>query len=365
MNFSFHTIEFKKTISTKDYSRVFYFLKHHKSKFYPKTDNQATWQSEIFKRLGIRTYLRHDDGEYPYSEIKFVVNPRLLLGDVDYIGIFEPTKESILQFISKMNQCIKKIKLNVLTTYHCGRDREIDCTINDFTISRLDLCVNYSFPTQALADEYLKLMMRGRWFEYLDAKTHYNDIAKRQKKYENAVVLEADSLTISIYSKKAQMLDQINFYKEIPRQAEGLLRFEIQMDQSKVKYLMKKNLCDSLKDFLSQVSDISFYEFRRYMKGLFLKGDYIPMRVAKERVVKAYPEHALEIIEFLKLVSKLRSLDKATAEYDSNGMRYDKILRKLDKLDINPVTLPEDDASELQCHLLPSIPLVLGLLKNG
>jgi hypothetical protein len=365
MLFSFHTITFKKTLSTTDYSRAFYFLKRHKSKFYPTTEDENIWQSDIFGELGIRTYLRHEDGPYPYSEIKFVVNPRLALGDTDYIGIFVPTKDNIRQFLSVMNHCIKKIKLNKLTVYRHGKERADDCTIDDFTISRLDLCVNYPFPTQGVADTYLKLMKRGRWFQYLDEKKPYNEISKRPKKYENAVVLEADSFTISIYSKKAQMLDQIGFFKEIPEAAEGLIRFEIQLEQEKVKRLWNNYSCESLSDFFEQIPEISFSEFRRYMKGLFLKGDYMLFRTAKDRVMKCYPEHAPEIIDFLKLVSQVRSLDEAITEYDTKGLRYDKILRRLNIIKINPVTLPEDDAKEIQYPLLPSIPLILGLLKNG
>ena len=365
MNYSLHTIEFKKTITTNDYSRAFYFLKRHKSKFYPSTKDGRFWQSDIFIELGIRTFLRHDDVQYPYSEVKFVVNPRLALGDTGYIGIFEPSIENIQNFIFVMNNCLKKIKLNRLTEYHCGKEREVKCSINDFTVSRLDLCVNYTFPTQDIADTYLKLMRQGHWYHFLNDKTTYDKVGKRQKKYPNAIVLNAKTFSISIYSKKDQMIDQIHYFKEIPPQAEGLLRFEIQLTQSKINYIMRQNLCDSLSDLLEQISSISFSEFRRYMKGLFLKGDYVTLAKAKAWVTNAYPKHALEIINFLKLVSVRRSLDTAIAEYEAKELRYDKILRRLNKIMVNPVTLTEEDAKDIQCPLLPSIPLVLGLLKNG
>ena len=116
------------------------------------------------------------------------------------------------------------------------------------------------------------------------------------------------------------MQDNIRYFKTIPAEADGLLRFEMQLHPAKLHYLLKKVPGIGLADLLSYTQDLCRMEFERYTKTLFCSGDYYTLNVACELVRKQVPTaQAIKIVQFLKDVSVNKSLYQTIKEYQREG----------------------------------------------
>lgn len=299
----------------------------------------------------------NSDFQYCYHSILLRVNPRILIGNSSYIGIYVNTPSENGRLILALNECLPQIGLTEYFSLELGQP--CLCAIEDFRISRLDLCVNYQFPSAYLLSSYLKLMRRGNRLSFLTEPVIYDSIAKRKLPYKHALFLSASSFDICIYDKAAQMEDNIAFFKEIPPEATGLLRFEIQLRREKLKRALQKSPNTSLLTVLAYTPELCRMEFGRYTKSLFCTGNYYTLQDAKALIVQhETPYSACKKIQFLENVSANRSLEQTIKEYERDDKSCRYLLEGLAKLGINPVTIPEKWFGPHA--LLHSIPALLG-----
>lgn len=348
-------------IGYTDFSMIKEKLYHAMCKTYYTVLGQGRiYNSDVFSSIGVRVILKqlnYSEQEFPYYSLVLIINPRLLVGDQSYLGIYESTPLTNHLLIAKLNNCICRLGLTEYRNVRLGRT--LRCTIEDFSISRLDLCTNYKFESDDIAASYLKLMRRGNRCRFLQEDTHYDHSAHRCRPYSDALLLRAASFDISIYNKYRQMKDNLCYFKEIPEEANGLLRFEMQLHPAKLRYLLQKVPDISLADLLSYTQDLCRAEFERYTKMLFCTGDYYTLNLAC-KIIQAHKTavQSDKMIHFLQDVSANRSLYQTIRDYQRDGRSARYLLDGLARLGVNPVTIPEKWFGK--AARLSSIPSLLG-----
>lgn len=136
------------------------------------------------------------------------------------------------------------------------------------------------------------------------------------------------------------MKENSKYFTDIPDAAIGLLRFEIQMFSPKIRYLMRKYPELNHQSILRYLGEISRVEFSRYTVMLFATGRHYTLDTACELVKQAGFRKECRILEFLNAVSMSRSLADIIREYELIHQPYKGILKKLRKINVNPVTIP-------------------------
>ena len=127
--FSIHTIELKKQITysmLRDLKALEYKNSQGSYRFY-YDEAHRIYISERYKNVGVRLYF-HENEEGLQPHIRLIINPRILIGDISYTGIFEKTNENWIKLFLNLDNILNEL----------GSDYSIE----SFTVSRIDLCVN-------------------------------------------------------------------------------------------------------------------------------------------------------------------------------------------------------------------------------
>lgn len=75
----------------------------------------------------MRLYFHENEEGLP-PNIRLIINPRILIGDLSYTGIFEKNNENWIKLFLNLVNILKEL--------------DSDYSIESFTVSRIDLCVN-------------------------------------------------------------------------------------------------------------------------------------------------------------------------------------------------------------------------------
>jgi hypothetical protein len=160
-----------------------------------------------------------------------------------------------------------------------------------------------------------------------------------------------------------------NIKKPIPDKFKGFLRFEISLEQEKIKYLIDKikahlpsdyTEAEYLKFFLLNTPQESKAHMQKHIAYHFKHGVYMNYNTAvcyidflvKKNFIK--PKHRTQLLEFLELVSQKRSIYVAK-QYISEKQAK-KVLKLFKKIQLNPVTIPARlNARGYKYLYLPSI----------
>lgn len=223
---------------------------------------------------------------------------------------------------------VKKIFAEKVKKIHTSLPR-----LDYWTINRIDYAVNINTP---YVEEYIKLFQRG------DKPTNFKELycskSKTRKQLDGSFYLFNDSVTINFYNKENERLSQ-NFNKD---GAKDLLRLEIQCKKPKTNTLKAKNKFDSrhLEHYLSQ--EISYQQLEYYYNKTIGTGDYYKLSEAIRIVQESnYTSKTKEkLTEVLRAVSRYRSIWKAREESQYNSSCFNRYLKKIRVLGVNPVTIP-------------------------
>jgi hypothetical protein len=105
--FSIHTIEIKKQITflkLREIIKTEFERSNNQYRFYHDEEHKI-YISERWKREGIRAFFHENGGGVP-PHIRLIINPRILIGDSSYYGIFEKTDKNWKVLFSNF-YCIK------------------------------------------------------------------------------------------------------------------------------------------------------------------------------------------------------------------------------------------------------------------
>lgn len=288
----------------------------------PRRVKEGCYVTEALKEEGF-TYIKLTskkvDGRYKYNfmQMTIIMNPVKLIRR----NKLEVIKMDLLEEVKKIfAEKVKKI--------HTSLPR-----LDYWTINRIDYAVNINTP---YVEEYIKLFQRG------DKPTNFKELycskSKTRKQLDGSFYLFNDSVTINFYNKENERLSQ-NFNKD---GAKDLLRLEIQCKKPKTNTLKAKNKFDSrhLEHYLSQ--EISYQQLEYYYNKTIGTGDYYKLSEAIRIVQESnYTSKTKEkLTEVLRAVSRYRSIWKAREESQYNSSCFNRYLKKIRVLGVNPVTIP-------------------------
>lgn len=288
----------------------------------PRKVQEGCYVTEALKEEGF-TYIKLTskkvDGRYKYNfmQMTIIMNPVKLIRR----NKLEVIKMDLLEEVKKIfAEKVKKI--------HTSLPR-----LDYWTINRIDYAVNINTP---YVEEYIKLFQRGD--KPRNFKELYCSKSKTRKQLDGSFYLFNDSVTINFYNKENERLSQ-NFNKD---GAKDLLRLEIQCKKPKTNTLKAKNKFDSrhLEHYLSQ--EISYQQLEYYYNKTIGTGDYYKLSEAIRIVQESnYTSKTKEkLTEVLRAVSRYRSIWKAREESQYNSSCFNRYLKKIRVLGVNPVTIP-------------------------
>lgn len=255
-------------------------------------------------------------------------------------------KYNFMQITITMNP-VKLIKRNKLEVLKADQIEELKKLFNEkvkrihtslpmldyWVTSRIDYTININTP---YVEEYIKLFQRG------DKPRHFKELychkAKTRKQLDGSFYLLSNSVNINFYNKESERLSQ-NFNKD---GAKDLLRLEIQCKKPKTNTIKTKNKfdCKHLRNYLRE--DISHNQLKYYYDKTIGTGDYYKLSEAIKKVKESKYTFSTKnkLIEVLRAINKHKSIWKAREKSQYTPSSFNRYLKQIRALGINPVTIP-------------------------
>lgn len=288
----------------------------------PRKVKEGYYVSEGLKEEGF-TYIqltrKQVDVRYRYKfmQITIILNPVKLIGK-NKLGVIK--QDHIEE--------VKKIFVEEVQKIHTSLPR-----LEHWIVNRIDYARNIKTP---YVEEYIKLFQRAD--KPRNFKELYCSKSKTRKQREGSFYLFNDSVSINFYNKEHERLSQ-NFNKD---GAKDLLRLEVQCKKPKTNTIKTKNEFNSrhLAYYLSQ--EISYQQLEYYYNKTIGAGDYYKLSEAIRIVEESdYTFKTKEkLIKVLRLINTHRSIWKARERSRYNTNCFNRYLKKIRVLGINPVTIP-------------------------
>ncbi len=288
----------------------------------PRKVQEGYYVTEALKEDGF-TYIqlisKKVDGRYKYNfmQMSIIMNP---------VKLVAKTKLEVIK--QKHIEEVKKIFAEEVHRIHSSLPR-----LENWIVNRIDYAININTP---YVEEYIKLFQRAD--KPRNLKELYCSKSKTRKQREGSFYLFNDSVSINFYNKEHERLSQ-NFNKD---GAKDLLRLEIQCKKPKTNTIKSKNEFDSrhLEHYLSK--EISYQQLEYYYKKTIGFGDYYKLseaiRIVRESNYSTKTKEKL--INVLRLINIHRSVWRAREESRYNSSCFNRYLKQLRLLGVNPVTIP-------------------------
>ncbi len=229
--------------------------------------------------------------------------------------------------------------------------------LNKWSLQRIDYNIDLKLNPSEV-EQYITLLQRGG----KNYSWHIHEMAaetkkRKQSKHGNrkkthptgSVIFDNKQYSVNIYNKHLERLkvqEERGITDTAELQAsEGILRIEIQVKRNKlntIKQGIKRDFDFEGKpiEFFARY-DIAIPVIMKALESITGRADYITFERAKERVERArMTERArTSVIDFLSLVTHTKSLWRAK-EIFTGDIRTETVLAHLNRLNINPVTIP-------------------------
>lgn len=230
--------------------------------------------------------------------------------------------------------------------------------INSWGLIRLDYNIDIRL-TPAEVEHYIILLQRGNkhhsWHlhEFLEEKK-----ARKATKHGNrkkthphgSVLFDNKQYSVNIYDKYFERLKEKETRNTITDEeleaSKGILRIEVQTKRNKLTSI--KNLL--LKDTYFEGKPIEYFAkydiavpfLVKVITDICGEADYCTMKEAKKRIKRGIKGIKTKdtLIKFLELVTHTKSLWRAKKLYNER-LSINTVLKHLNALDINPVTIPK------------------------
>ena len=273
-------------------------------------------------------------GDNPYI-VRATINPKILIGTKDYIAA-----ASVI-FMKDVMQIFD------LEARQISRNLE---PFSSYFLGRIDYCVNFDLKELGLActpQQIIKLIKQSAIPLHFEERTEYDEIAHRKKTNANSFYLQSNSVVINCYWKYWQLKEQDPNCESL-EDSSNIIRFEVQCKYYKVQAM--KGLFSENRDYCNMQS--AFFSDNlardiivRYFDSIIGRGDYYTLDLAR-RIVRSRqfkPQKEQRLIADLELVNRKQGVANARAILQGQAREdFNRSLRELDELNINPVTIPKD-----------------------
>ncbi len=324
-----------------------------------KDDKIVGWEYTYKKPKGIRWLLLSNriSDRFNISGVLIVITPRVLI-DKNYIAVSRI--DDIEQVEALFNQEAARISPLLMKFGSCSMSRSDP----GLTIDLKELNMPCS-PQQMMM-----LIKRGDIPYHFTERKVYDDKSHRKKTDKNSFYLENHSVVINFYWKyPKQKKKHPNYINR--EESYFVLRFEVQCKYPKL-YALARNIKQNSKYFydyenLSSEEMWAIIEHhnnnptipidtvlsntvaanivRRYCNKIIHTGDYLTLDCAKW-MIESYnfkKKKERRLLWILELVNECRGIAKARAKLFGNDVKeFNRSLKDLDSLLINPVTIPRE-----------------------
>lgn len=340
----YHTFTIFKSLTKIEFGAL---LKHFKD--YSKKNKQSIkiFTTDNRKKNYVIRYYNENVGfcwemrcldyyqEFKAYTVEATINPRIMIDSDDYITAASEDCLDIIQ--SKFNNEARKIStlLGELSSYN---------------FNRIDYCINFDLEELGIdisPSEFMKLIKRSNIPNNFTEWTKRDPLSHRNKTDPNTFYLKSNSVVINCYGKHHQLM---NTFPECPslEGAKNIIRFEVQCKYKKIYSMSRKyrNASEEGGIMLSLLDDsVSCEIIKKYYAKTIGYGDYYTLKKAK-KIIKQYnfkPDKEKSLIETLELINKCRSVVKARENIpgDKNKKNFNRRLKELSGIGINPVTIPK------------------------
>jgi hypothetical protein len=317
-----------------------------------------------------RVYNMDTGKNFRIYSVQAIITPMVLLNK-DYINI--ATELDIQNFKSAFNNEARKIS-PILEDF------------DSYTMSRSDYCANFDLEELNIPctpEQMMMLIKRG------DIPTHfserYNPISHRKKSDKDNFYLKSGSVVVNCYDKYEQLKKDPKHPCPNKEDAKNIIRFEIQCKYPKL-YAMSKNYMqvttdpeppppqvsieDEMYEFYEELlirrrrtlpadaflsNTISFDMIGTYFRRIVRSGDYYTLAKAMQMIesLDCQPKRKEKLINALKMTNSCRGIYNTKLRLSGKDLlEYNRLLIDLDKLRINPVTIPRNWSVEHIPNLL-------------
>lgn len=289
----------------------------------PRKIANGVYKVESLKEFGF-TYIKLSSQK---RDVKYRYNFMQITVRINPLKLIERNKLEVLK--QEDIEEVKKIFAEEVQRIHNSLPR-----LEYWIINRIDYAININTP---YVEEYIKLFQRAD--KPRNFKELYCSKSKTRKQLDGSFYLISQSVNINFYNKEHERLSQ-NFNKD---EAKDLLRLEVQCKKPKTNTLKVKYEFDSrhLEHYLSK--EISYQQLEYYYNKTIGVGDYYKLSDAIKKVRNSnYTSKTKEkLINVLRAVNKCRSIWKAREESQYNSSYFNRYLKQIRALGINPVTIPK------------------------
>jgi len=328
MIMNYHTFETSYQLTSNEMNVISKILRNAGGKFYDdKNEFVPTKVYEGIRKKGIiitlRTYCNDD---YKYYFLQYRINPRRVMEHNNYIGLFNSKDTDIM--LDKADKYLHSVNTNMPSVNYCK-------------LNRIDFCCNIELSSQKEIYDYIKILQRGYYPNKYSPETYYDKTAKRYKfAKETFTGTYKDILSVTYYNKYKQLKE--NPYCQNTEDAKNILRAEIQCGKKKVKHLINKFGCTSIKTFLNNSDRIGEYVFSQYANKFYGSGDFYKLdeiyNIIDNSEFKQKSKRVMKNV--VKLSANHSSLDKAFKELKMSRNDIKKVMNKFNKIKISPVVIP-------------------------
>lgn len=323
---NFHTFELSYKLSTDDVRIVYNELYNASGQNYKPKDDCA-----VFKALqdyGIIIFIKkYKQDEYNHHVLYYRINPRRVLENHNYIGIFN--SKNIDKLIKKFNILIKTVSPFLPEFDSCN-------------ISRIDYCSNVELNDQAVIDSYINLLKRGYFPSKYTIKKYKNEKSKRNTLSKNGITITGNNgIEVTYYNKYRQLKEKNPKCRYIDN-SKKIIRIEIRCFKKKVRHLTKKFKCTSASSFLKESDIIGKYIFKHYANIFYGAGDFYKLTDIYAMIDKSSCKKKSKKLmkELVKSSATHSSLDRAFDILNFNKSQIKAILKKFNKIGVSPVVIP-------------------------
>lgn len=310
-------------ISIRDYNEIFRVLdlisKKNNTTFRKKKYGYETkalidygFNKVILKKVKVDKKYKHD-----YLNITIILNPIRLINK----NKLEVIKEDDLGLVYKR---FKEVKNKIFSGLP---------VLEHWDINRVDYAININTEH---VKEYIKLFQRAD--KPSSFKEQYCTKAHRSKQLEGSFYLYNKSVTINFYDKEDELMKK-NFNTD---GAKNLLRLEVQCNKPKTNNIKYKNEFGTshVKNYLRM--DLSEEYINHYYSKTIGSGDYYKLYKAIQIIKGSNYTYIIikNLVEVLQEVNIHRSIWKAREKSQYSKNSFNKYLKMIRALNINPVTIP-------------------------
>ena len=235
--FSIHTFELSKRLTGHEYHQMkdgLYRSQMGEKEIVIYQEFKGRHCCGKFGKYGVRIFLEHNQGENGADTyyVRMVVNPRVLIKPgCSYLGILPPDESSI----KKLKKAFSKRFDNTV----------FDNDINNYYLSRLDLCTNIHCDNNRLFRELVRVLRKLPTPPKYERKFYKHCDKKKANRYNKHYLrFSCGTHELVIYDKTYQAREGnlIVAYQGLP---EGVLRFEVHFEREYIRKIEKQLDSDS------------------------------------------------------------------------------------------------------------------------